>query len=252
MSRLGVIVNADDLGISEAVNHATFELMAKGRISSATIMANGPAVQHAVRFARRFPACSFGVHLNLTQFEPLTGGSRARLLIDDCGQMSRANKRIKLTTERLRAMYEELCAQIDHLVALGVNVSHLDSHNHIHTRPTLFPALKNVQRRYGIRRVRLSKNFYSRDRPCAPGLQWKKDAFNWALKSIYRTRTTDVFTEFLTYWHADPVRRRSAGLIELMVHPGAASAREETTILEGDGLAGAGLHLPLIPYSRLS
>jgi predicted glycoside hydrolase/deacetylase ChbG (UPF0249 family) len=251
MSRFGVIVNADDLGISEAVNHATFELMAKGRISSATIMANGPAVQQAARLSRRFPAYSFGVHLNLTQFEPLTGGSRARLLVDDCGQMSRANERTQPTTERLWAMYEEMCAQIDRVVALGVNVSHLDSHNHIHTRPALFPALKNAQRRYGIRRVRLSKNFYSSDRPCAPGLRWKKDAFNWALKSIYRTRTTEAFTEFLTYWHADPVSRRWVGLIELMVHPGAAGALEETAILDGDGFALAGLHLPLIPYSRL-
>jgi hypothetical protein len=74
MAGIAVIVNADDLGMSREVNDAIFELMSRGRISSATILANAPATRDAARRAQAFPRCSFGVHLNLTQFEPLTGG----------------------------------------------------------------------------------------------------------------------------------------------------------------------------------
>jgi predicted glycoside hydrolase/deacetylase ChbG (UPF0249 family) len=248
-----IIVNADDLGMSEAVNEATFDLIAKGRISSATIMANAPATREAARQVAKFPACSFGVHLNLTQFEPLTGGAGARLLTDECGQMSRANEHAKPGIERLRAIYLELCAQIERIASLGVRITHLDSHNHVHTRsPIVFPALKEVQRRYRIRRVRLSKNFYAPDQPCARRVLWKKNAYNWALKSIYATLTTDAFTEFLTYHRADAARRRSIPCVELMVHPGAAYAAEETAILNSDWITQVDPTLQLISYARLS
>jgi predicted glycoside hydrolase/deacetylase ChbG (UPF0249 family) len=251
MARVAIIVNADDLGMSPAVNEATFDLMSKGRISSATIMANAPATREAARQAPKFPACSLGVHLNLTQFEPLTGGSGARLLVDERGQMSRANERARPSLARLRAVYRELCAQIERVASLGVSISHIDSHHHVHTGPLVFPALKEVQRRYRIRRVRLSKNFYSPDKPCPADLFWRKRAYNWALQSVYPTQTTDAFTEFLTYYHADAARQRSIGRIELMVHPGSASAAAEMAILESDWAARTGLPVQMISYTQL-
>ena len=247
-----MIVNADDLGMSREVNEATFELMAKGRVSSATILANAPATREAARRSSHFSKCSFGVHLNLTEFEPVTGGNGARLLIDDRGQMSRANERIALHPGHLRAVYEELCAQITHLASLGVGITHLDSHHHVHTRAVFFPVLKAVQRRYRIRKVRLTKNFYSPDQPCRTDLLLKKRAYNRALQLIYTTHTTDAFSEFLTYHQADPVQKRSVGQIELMVHPGAASAAHETAVLESDWVAESGLAAELISYADLS
>jgi len=247
-----VIVNADDLGMSLEVNDAAFELMSQRRVSSATILANAPATAQAARQASKFPACSFGVHLNLTQFEPLSRGPRARLLVNERGQMSRANETARPSPERLRAIYEELCAQIERVVSLGVNVSHFDSHNHVHTRPYVFPALKAAQRRYKIRKVRLSKNFYSTETPCSAGLLWTKRTYNWALRSAYRTHTTDAFTEFLTYDRADSARKRSIGTIELMVHPGAISAAQETSILKSDWLARWRPLVHLISYAQLA
>jgi predicted glycoside hydrolase/deacetylase ChbG (UPF0249 family) len=251
-TNLAVIVNADDFGISQEVNDAVVDLMARGRISSATILANALATREVAEAAKRFPRCSFGVHLNLTQFAPLTGGRGAELLVDADGEMSRTNETAPPTPARLRAIYRELCAQVERVASLGVRISHLDSHHHVHTRPFVFAILKEVQRRYDIRRVRLAKNFYSLDRPCPAGLAWKKRAYNWALRSMYRTRTTEAFTEFLTYYHADGARQRSIGPIELMVHPGAASAAGETAILDSDWIARTDLPVRLISYAQLT
>jgi predicted glycoside hydrolase/deacetylase ChbG (UPF0249 family) len=249
---VAVIVNADDLGMSHEVNEATFDLMATGRISSATIIANAPATREAASHVSRFPKCSFGVHLNLTQFEPLTGGSGARLLINERGQMSRANEIARPSSEWLRAVYREICAQIERVASLGVSISHLDSHHHVHTRPLFFPALKEAQRRYKIRRVRLSKNFYASGQPLPAGLLWKKRTYHWALKSMYRTHTTDAFTELTTYYRADAARRRSTARIELMVHPGAADSAEETAILDSDWIARTDPPAQLISYAQLA
>jgi chitin disaccharide deacetylase len=251
VTSIAVIVNADDLGIDQDVNEATFDLMARGRVTSATIMANAPATREAARRASQVSGCSFGVHLNVTQFEPLTGGPGARLLVDERGQMSRANEDAPPTPPLLRAVYRELCAQIERVAALGVRITHLDSHHHVHTRACFFPVLKEVQRRYRIRRVRLTKNFYSPGRRCPADLRWKKRAYNWALQSVYATHTTDAFTEFLTYAKADAARQRSIDRIELMVHPGAAYAAEETAMLESDWTARTNLPVRLISYAEL-
>ena len=174
------------------------------------------------------------------------------MLVDESGRMSRANETAAPSAARLRAVYHELCAQVERLALLGVHISHVDSHNHAHTRPFLFPVLKALQRRYGIRRVRLSKTFYAPDRPCPPALLWRKRAFNAALRSIYATRTTDDFTEFLTYCRADEKRRPLTGTIELMVHPGAPSAGEETAMLESDWMRRIGRLARLISYAELA
>ncbi len=251
MAGIAVIINADDLGMSPEVNLATFDLLSKGRISSATIIANAPATRQAAIGAAKFAGCSFGVHLNVTQFEPLTAGPGARLLVDQRGQMSRANETATPRPDRLHAIYQEFCAQIERLASLGVPISHIDSHNHAHTRPFFFPALKEAQRRYGIRKVRLSKNFYSLEQRCPAARLWRKRAYNRALKSIYGTLTTDAFTEFLTYYAADASRQRTAGTIELMVHPGAPNALKETTIVDSDWMARTRLPIQLISYAQL-
>jgi predicted glycoside hydrolase/deacetylase ChbG (UPF0249 family) len=251
MANVAVIVNADDLGMSHEVNDATFKLMSRGRISSATIMANAPATRDAARFALHFPTCSFGVHLNLTQFEPLTAGPGARLLVDDRGCLSRANERVWPGRKRLRAMYEELCAQVERVASLGVCITHLDSHHHVHTRPHLLPILNEVQKRYRIAAVRLTKNFYSADQPCPARLRWKKHAYNWALRLMCARQTTDAFTEFLTYHRADAERKRSIRQIELMVHPGAPGSAEESTILASDWTTRSEVPMELISYAEL-
>ena len=43
-----IIVNADDLGSTAPVNDRVFELMARGAVTSATIMANSPCVAGAI------------------------------------------------------------------------------------------------------------------------------------------------------------------------------------------------------------
>ena len=225
-----IIVNADDLGMSAIVNDAVFELMSARLISSATILANGPAMRDAVARLHLFPECSFGVHLNLTQFQPLTSGA-GPVLTDGAGQMSRRIETAPPTIALLRAAYQECCAQVDLLAAAGIDISHFDSHNHVHTRPHIFPVLKALQRRYRMRKVRLAKNLYGAQQSFPTWLRWRKRAYNAALRAVYPTRTTDVFTEFVTFVELckDGVPPYSSA--EVMVHPGAANAAEETTLL---------------------
>ena len=73
-----VIVNADDFGQSVNVNRAIIDCFQKGLISSTTIMANMPAFDDAVDLAieNGFHQ-TVGVHLNLTDGEPLVSALRS-------------------------------------------------------------------------------------------------------------------------------------------------------------------------------
>lgn len=225
-----IIINADDLGISERVNDAILELMARKRITSATLMANGPALEDAAKRLRQVQGCSFGVHLNLTEFEPLTPRGRSKLLVDAHGLMRKSNRNAKPAPARLRAMYEELSAQIERLLSLGIPLSHMDSHHHVHTIAYMLPLIKALQRRYGIRKIRLSKNIYTDEVQCSPGLRIKKNLYNKMLQ--IGSDTTQGFTEFVSFWNASRSRHIEQQTVELMVHPGAPGSEEETALLQ--------------------
>jgi predicted glycoside hydrolase/deacetylase ChbG (UPF0249 family) len=252
-----VIVNADDLGASPEVNDAIFAMMALNRVSSATLMANGPAIDAALRDARRFPHCSFGIHLNLTQYAPLTRApGLGPVLRDD--ELDRARLlRAPRVPSLLRAAFEEWSAQVARVRDAGLPVSHFDSHHHVHTMPFLLPALKALMARFGVRRVRVSKNLYTPAmRP--PGRKLlEKAAFNAALRhALPRARTTRRFTEFQTFFdlaQADAGASFDTESIELMVHPGVPSDhfRHETELLAANPLADLAPAARLVAYHAI-
>jgi len=246
-----IIVNADDLGVSRQVNEAIFDVIAAGRITSATLIANGPAVSDAARRVGQWPECSFGVHLNLTEFRPLSREA-ASLLTTASGAMSRRNiERARLTPTLLRAVYEEFRRQIQTLLELGVPISHIDSHHHCHTIPQVFPALKAVQKRFGIRRIRASRNIYRSDEAVSRSLQMKKKIFNFALRTIYTSQVPDGFTDLPTLLQIDGATAREFRSIEVMTHPGARGQEEETAFLRSRWIESLPWAATLCNYNQL-
>jgi predicted glycoside hydrolase/deacetylase ChbG (UPF0249 family) len=252
---MSVIINADDLGLSQEVNEETFNLMSKRIATSATIMANGPLVLSAIEGSKRFPACSFGVHLNLTEFRPMSRSEGLKELLGENGEFSgvleRAPGSIKKSRNLLSAMADEWCHQIDFLQKAGVRVSHLDSHQHVHTIPFVFPVLKYVQAKYGIRRVRATRNVFKAGRSPSRVMLWAKRAYQFSLRHFYTTRTTHVFMDFLTFYERAVVGNQQWPSAEVMIHPGSPDDREENRLVHSDWLDRLGGAARLISYADL-
>lgn len=137
--------------------------MAQGCITSSTILANGPAFDNAILRIRDYPQCSIGVHLNLTEFRPLVAGGLFPILDGEGCFAGGRIRHIPIGGQLREAIFQEWCAQIERLASLGLRPSHIDSHHHVHTIPALFPVLKRVQRRFGLRKVRITMNIYPPD-----------------------------------------------------------------------------------------
>ena len=245
-----LLINADDLGMSSTVNRAIFEELRKGRLRSATLMANGPAVNDAARLLRDFPGCSFGAHLNLTQFHPLSSSKALQPLLAPDGTFApKAVRSLPLCGGLRHAIYVELAAQVTRLLDLGVPVSHVDSHHHVHTIPGLFGTLKALQRRFALRKVRLSMNLYE----VAPTIHLRlcKALWNAALRFCPKTATTARFTSLATFAKVLPTMRKHPKSVELMCHPGGVEYAAEAELLREGFWSSLGNEHAFISYHEL-
>lgn len=230
-----LIINADDFGYSTDVNRAILQLVEAKKITSATAMANAPAFEEAAVESKNHPQCSFGLHLVLTEFESLCRRPAffENGLVDQDGvflgeeQLVNAKPSISL----INAVIAEWCAQYDKAIACGMLISHIDSHQHVHTIPWLFPALKIFQQRTCIKLVRTTKNLYSDQEPQSKKLNTLKRIWHLSLRNLIATKTTDHFTSFDSFLNLMRLDRAPHGIVEVMCHPGHRNFQKETALL---------------------
>ncbi len=217
---LFLLLNADDLGLDKHVNRETFAFMDKGKITSASLLMNGDSVEEAVHTLFQYPQCSFGIHLNCSSGKPLSGHVGLSPLLDDEGAMQHRLNNQLVNRELCTAIYHEWKTQVRKARQMGVPISHVDSHYHIHTIPRLFRVLLMVLKEENIHRVRLTKNLYAeRDYPGVL-IFYSKHIWNHCLKLAGRIKSTDCFTEFSTLFQIADDQKLIGKRIELMLHPG--------------------------------
>ncbi len=221
-----LIVNADDLGANQPVNDEIFDLIHSGAVTSASLMCNAPGFEHAVQQIPRIPQCTFGVHLNLTIFAPLSSSGNLEPILDENGHLSKKMLKTKITPTLRKALLQELTLQVQRAFDAGVPVSHFDSHHHVHNIPELFPVLKSLQRKFGIRKVRSTINLLPEGHKTSLFRSLKKMAFDFSLRHFYATRCPDGLGDFRDFYKllaAGQVPRFR--VLELMVHPGATTSK---------------------------
>lgn len=123
MKRL--IVNADDLGLSEGANLGILRAHHTGIVTSATVMMNMPGAVAALDLAQATPTLGVGIHLTLT------GG---RPLLPDVPGLAGPDGRFRRdqTAAPRDELERELRAQVAAFLACGLKPTHLDSHHHVH------------------------------------------------------------------------------------------------------------------------
>jgi len=217
-----LIVNADGLGISNTVNRAILESIESGLVTSTSIMANMPGFEDAVRLLREHANgyIKVGVHLNLTAGYPLS----RRIL--DCPRFCNDNGRFiydrkqqffRLSRSEKRAVYEEMKAQIERVLAEGIAPAHLDSHHHLHTWWGVAPLVCSLGREYGIRRIRLTRNIGQQ--PSFAKRIYKALFNKWRLGARHEFHNTDYFGDIEDMNVFSRHRRLDGKTMEIMVHP---------------------------------
>ena len=154
-----LIINADDFGLTAGVNRGIAEAHQRGIVTSATLMANAPASDDAIRLASQSHNLSIGCHVVLLDGEPLLGPTQVSSLLASNGKTLRngiGEFAICALSGRVREreIEAEAIAQIQKIKRAGLSLNHLDTHKHTHIFSSVLRPLLRAARACGMRAVR--------------------------------------------------------------------------------------------------
>lgn len=153
-----IIINADDFGCHAEINRAVEEGLVHGCLRSATVMPGGAAFAGAIDIARRHEELGLGVHFTLVDGHPILPPEEIPSLVGSEGDFlpdhTALLKRYLKGSINLEEVRRELAAQLQKVEATGIPISHVDSHQHMHTLPGIIDIVLDLAARAGIRAVR--------------------------------------------------------------------------------------------------
>lgn len=160
-----LIVNADDFGLHPLINAGIIKGHQEGFITSTSLMPSAPCWQEAVRLAKENPRLGIGVHLTLVGGVPsVLPKEKVSSLLDDDGlflpDYVAFAKRYYSGAVKKAELEAELRAQLERALSCGVNITHIDSHQHTHVLPGINSLVLKLSNEYNIIRVRIPKEGY--------------------------------------------------------------------------------------------
>ena len=145
-----LIVNADDWGLTPAVNRGVVRAFQNGIVTSASLLVTGSAFEDAVAQARQNPKLDVGLHLALVEERAVLGHDTLSTLVDERGRFPRTSKefiqRALLGRISWNEVECEIAAQIELFKKTGLRLSHVNSHQHLHMFPPVFQIVRRLTR----------------------------------------------------------------------------------------------------------
>jgi predicted glycoside hydrolase/deacetylase ChbG (UPF0249 family) len=154
-----LILNADDFGLTPGINRAIAELHSAGALTSATLMANGPAFDDAIRIAHAQPTLAIGCHIVLTDGIPLSPPETIPTLLGPDRRSFRASltdffAAVLIGKVSAAEIEREAHAQIARIQQEGISLTHIDTHKHTHILARVARPLLAIAERAGIPAIR--------------------------------------------------------------------------------------------------
>lgn len=226
-----LIINADDYGYFDHVSRGILECALRGKVTATGVFANSPHLDEHAPWLDEQPDLDIGVHLNLTDRQPLTS-SLADVLRKWGGRFPGKFPIAQAILARripLGLIRDEWRAQIDRCLDRNLKLRFLNSHEHIHMLPPLYPMTLELAREYGIDHVR----FATPEWPSA----WTtnallRDGIMAALSMLNRRHRPSATPVFLGMGESGRMsiqylsrlldRLKPGRVYELMCHPGLA------------------------------
>ncbi|MDD2660000.1 MAG: ChbG/HpnK family deacetylase [Methylococcales bacterium] len=152
-----LIINADDYGYFPCISRGILEAANSGALTATGILANSPGLKAQLEWLNSVEGLDLGVHLNLTFRQPLTASMTGKLshwggCFPGAYSMSVMIMTGKISLKDVRAEWR---AQIE--ACQRQNLLFLNSHEHIHMLPVLFPLVLELAQEFDIPHVRLTE-----------------------------------------------------------------------------------------------
>jgi predicted glycoside hydrolase/deacetylase ChbG (UPF0249 family) len=156
----GVIVGADDLGLSPGVTEGILDAYRNGVVRSTSLLVTFPGSEAAAGLARAEGGLEVGLHIDLVGGQPASDPSRVRSLVGRDGRFHRLPQftaRLLSGRIRLAEVAAEVRAQAGRARAWGIEPRAWDSHRHTHLLPPVSRIVALVARQEGVRYLRRAR-----------------------------------------------------------------------------------------------
>jgi chitin disaccharide deacetylase len=154
-----LIVTADDVGLHAGITAGALAAHDCGFVTAVSVAANGVAFAAAVPSLRERPTLDIGVHLVVTEERPLSPPGEIASLLGSDERFLPGFRAFALRyfagRVRERELELEWRRQIERVLAAGLRPLHLNSHQHLHALPRLFPIAMRLAEAHGIPYVRI-------------------------------------------------------------------------------------------------
>ncbi len=215
-----IIVHADDLGETHAVNAATIKALQAGTINSASLMAPCPWFPEMADYAKSHPDVDFGLHLTLTaervyyRWGPVASRDKVPTLVDDNGYFHHDWEHNEPINPQEAEV--ELRAQIDRALAMGVRPTHLDSHQYrlVMSGKDLFDVMLRVAHQYKLP-IFVTRDWFAQ----YPYLEKSLGPQDIVLDHTV-TIEPEVTPEKWVNFYITALKNLQPGVTEFVIHPG--------------------------------
>ena len=215
-----IIVHADDLGETHAVNAAAIKALQGGTINSASLMVPCPWFPEIADYAKSHPDADFGLHLTLTservyyRWGPVASADKVPSLVDENGYFHHdweQNQHVNPNDVEV-----ELQAQIERALAMGVRPTHLDSHQYrlIMNGKELFDVMLRLAHKYKLP-VFVTRDWFAD----YPYLQTSLGPGDIVLDHTV-TIEPEVPPEKWAEFYLTALKNLKPGVTEFVIHPG--------------------------------
>lgn len=144
-----VIINGDDFGLTKGCTDGIIKAMKEGVVTSATVMINMPYAFKSIEIGKKKGIKELGLHLNLTCGKPITSISNIASLVDESGRFYKRRNQLfpKIKLEEAKV---ELENQIKTFLNTGIQLTHFDSHHHIHMYDGIREIVGDLAKKYDV------------------------------------------------------------------------------------------------------
>lgn len=226
-----LIVNADDYGLTEGISHGILRGHREGIVTSTSVLAIGPAYPKVAPLLADYPGLGVGVHLAAVgEDPPLLSQAEIPTLFDEQGRLFETWRPFLLRAAAGHVDPEdvtrEFTAQLLLVQELGIPITHLDAHQHLHLWPSICRVVLDLAQRFSIPAVRVPRlraptvtgagvtilgRLLAR-RAAAVGLRFPTDAIG--------IECAGKLEPAVLHRVLGRLRAHGAGTVELTVHPG--------------------------------
>jgi predicted glycoside hydrolase/deacetylase ChbG (UPF0249 family) len=157
-----LIVNADDYGLTEGISFGILRAHREGIVTSTSALAIGPAYPKVAKLLVDHAELGVGVHLAAVgEDPPLLSRSEVPTLFDKRGRLIETWSAFLVRSALRRVdpddVTREFTAQLEMVKELGLAITHLDAHQHLHLWPPISKIVLDLACRFAIPAVRVPR-----------------------------------------------------------------------------------------------